>query len=46
MKVDHVALGRLLDSAIQYQIPLFQRAYSWEKKNWQTLWDDLMSIYH
>lgn len=46
MQVNHVALRRLLDSTIQYQIPLFQRSYSWEKKNWQTLWDDLISIYN
>ncbi|MBE9057128.1 DUF262 domain-containing protein [Sphaerospermopsis sp. LEGE 08334] len=46
MQVNHVALRRLLDSTIQYQIPLFQRPYSWEKKNWQTLWDDLISIYN
>jgi uncharacterized protein with ParB-like and HNH nuclease domain len=26
----------------QNLIPLFQRPYSWNETNWQTLWDDLM----
>jgi len=23
--------------------PLFQRPYSWEAKDWNTLWDDMMA---
>jgi uncharacterized protein with ParB-like and HNH nuclease domain len=29
----------------QNLIPLFQRPYTWDKSNWQTLWDDLMFQY-
>ncbi len=29
----------------QNLIPLFQRPYSWNETNWQTLWDDLMVQY-
>ena len=29
----------------QNLIPLFQRAYSWDRQNWQTLWDDLLGQY-
>ena len=25
----------------QYVVPLFQRSYSWEKKNWKQLWEDI-----
>lgn len=29
----------------QNLIPLFQRSYTWEKKDWQALWEDLMVQY-
>jgi uncharacterized protein with ParB-like and HNH nuclease domain len=29
----------------QNLIPLFQRPYTWEEKNWATLWEDLMTQY-
>jgi uncharacterized protein with ParB-like and HNH nuclease domain len=45
MKASETTLRTLLEGTKQFQIPLFQRRYSWEKKNWNTLWDDLMSIY-
>jgi len=32
----------LLDHTIQYTVPLFQRTYSWDKNNWETLWNDLL----
>ncbi len=28
----------------QYMVPLFQRAYSWEKKQWQELWNDIKDL--
>ena len=46
MKASETTLRTLLEGTKQFQIPLFQRRYSWEKKNWNTLWDDLMSIYN
>lgn len=30
---------------VQYKLPHFQRAYAWEKSNWKTLFDDVMSVY-
>jgi uncharacterized protein with ParB-like and HNH nuclease domain len=45
MKASETTLRELLEGTKQFQIPLFQRRYSWEKKNWTTLWEDLMSIY-
>ena len=29
----------------QFQVPLFQRRYSWNKTYWLTLWEDLINIY-
>ncbi len=46
MKASETTLRELLEGTKQFQIPLFQRRYSWEKKNWTTLWDDLMNIYN
>jgi uncharacterized protein with ParB-like and HNH nuclease domain len=36
----------ILEGTKQYLIPLFQRAYDWEKENWENLWIDLMELYH
>ncbi|WP_071189495.1 DUF262 domain-containing protein [Trichormus sp. NMC-1] len=46
MKASETTLRNLLEGGKQFQIPLFQRPYSWEEKNWQTLWDDLMNLYN
>lgn len=45
MKASETSLRNLLEGTKQFQIPLFQRPYAWEKKNWETLWEDLMSLY-
>ena len=31
-------------SSMQYVIPLFQRSYSWDKKEWGILWNDLCEL--
>lgn len=46
MKASETHLRNLLgNNNIQFQVPLFQRPYSWKKENWEILWDDLMRIY-
>lgn len=45
MKASETSLRNLLEGGKQFQIPLFQRPYSWGKENWETLWEDLMSLY-
>ncbi|BAY42940.1 hypothetical protein SAMD00079811_05180 [Scytonema sp. HK-05] len=45
MKASETTLRNLLEGGKQFQIPLFQRPYSWKKENWETLWEDLMSLY-
>ncbi|MEB3220077.1 MAG: DUF262 domain-containing HNH endonuclease family protein [Nostocales cyanobacterium 94392] len=46
MKASETTFRNLLEGTKQFQIPLFQRPYSWKKENWETLWEDLMSLYN
>lgn len=45
MEASPVHIIQYFDGAKQGLIPLFQRPYSWEPSNWNTLWDDLMAQY-
>lgn len=45
MKAAETNLQRLLEGGKQYSIPLFQRPYSWGQNNWETLWQDILSVY-
>lgn len=45
MKASETTLRNLLEGGKQFQIPLFQRPYSWKEDNWEILWNDLISIY-
>jgi uncharacterized protein with ParB-like and HNH nuclease domain len=46
VKASETKLRELLEGGKQFQIPLFQRPYSWSKKEWKALWEDIMEIYH
>jgi hypothetical protein len=37
-------LKGLLEGSKQYQVPLYQRVYSWEKEQWQRLWEDVVQL--
>jgi alkylated DNA nucleotide flippase Atl1 len=37
-------LRELLEGARQYQVPLYQRPYSWTEKQLERLWDDLLDV--
>lgn len=41
MHAQEARLSKLIGTTAQYVVPLFQRPYSWSKKQWVTLWDDL-----
>lgn len=46
MKASETSLRNLLGNTnIQFQVPLFQRPYSWKKENWKILWEDLTRLY-
>src|SRR5690349_7391106 len=38
-------LGPLLEGPKQYVVPYFQRAYSWRRRQWNTLFDDILELY-
>jgi uncharacterized protein with ParB-like and HNH nuclease domain len=46
MKASETTLRNLLEGTKQFQIPLFQRPYSWTEDKWDTLWEDLMKLYN
>ncbi len=45
MKATETTLRNLLEGTKQFQIPLFQRPYSWTTENWENLWEDVMKLY-
>lgn len=45
MEANPVRIVQYFDGEKQSIIPLFQRPYTWNKRNWQSLWDDIMSHY-
>ena len=32
---------QIIDTSIQFIVPVFQRDYKWEKEQWQRLWEDI-----
>jgi hypothetical protein len=44
VKATERTLQQILHSADQYVIPVFQRYYVWEERNWEQLWDDLQGL--
>jgi uncharacterized protein with ParB-like and HNH nuclease domain len=44
MQASETKLQKIIEGTNQYVIPLFQRPYSWKKKEWQTLWDDIEEL--
>jgi len=45
MKANGITLKDILDGQYVYQVPLFQRPYSWKRSNWESLWEDLIDLY-
>ena len=45
MKASETKLQRVIEGTNQYVVPLFQRKYSWDTKEWNTLWEDLFELY-
>ena len=44
MKASEANLLRFLDGKKQFQVPIFQRQYSWKKENCEQLWDDVLRV--
>ena len=46
MKASETKLQPIIEGTKQYVVPLFQRPYSWDKREWKILWDDLEWFRH
>jgi uncharacterized protein with ParB-like and HNH nuclease domain len=44
MQAKETKLKDIIEGTKQYVIPLFQRTYSWTKKEWEILWKDLIEL--
>jgi uncharacterized protein with ParB-like and HNH nuclease domain len=44
MKASETKLQPIIEGTKQYVVPLFQRPYSWTKKEWGILWDDIVEL--
>lgn len=44
MQAKETKLQEIIEGTKQYVIPLFQRSYSWGKKEWEILWNDLVEL--
>lgn len=46
MDANKASFNELITQAgIQFVVPIWQRLYSWDRKEWEDLWNDLMSLY-
>ena len=41
MKAGEATLQKILNTSRQFIIPIFQRSFSWEKKQFKQLWTDI-----
>jgi uncharacterized protein with ParB-like and HNH nuclease domain len=44
MQAKETKLQDIIEGTKQYVIPLFQRTYSWEAKEWGVLWNDIVEL--
>lgn len=44
MQAKETKFQDIIEGTKQYIIPLFQRTYSWDKKEWEILWKDLKEL--
>ena len=44
MKASEANLLTFLDGTKQFQVPIFQRRYSWKKEDCEQLWDDVLLV--
>ncbi len=45
MKATETRLRVLLEGQKHFVVPLFQRPYSWQRNDWETLWNDIIETY-
>jgi len=45
VNANELKLQQIIEGEKQFVVPLFQRAYSWSDKEWETLWNDIVDLY-
>ena len=45
MNAKETVFKSIIEGTNQYVTPLFQRTYSWDKREWKQLWDDIIDLY-
>jgi uncharacterized protein with ParB-like and HNH nuclease domain len=41
---DFITLNTIIGNGKSYQVPIFQRDYSWDRDDWEDLWNDIQEI--
>jgi uncharacterized protein with ParB-like and HNH nuclease domain len=44
LDTDTVALNDIFTNGKRYQVPLYQRDYSWNEEQWDDLWTDILAV--
>jgi uncharacterized protein with ParB-like and HNH nuclease domain len=44
MKASETEFKKIIEGTTQFFVPHYQRAYSWQQKQWSQLWDDLVGL--
>lgn len=44
MRADEIKIQALVEGVKQFVLPLFQRKYVWDKREWEMLWVDILSL--
>lgn len=44
MKAGESNLQKVLNGAVQFQIPIYRRKYSWKEEQCNQLWEDILKV--
>lgn len=44
MRADEIKIQSLVEGVKQFVLPLFQRKYVWDRREWEMLWVDILSL--
>jgi uncharacterized protein with ParB-like and HNH nuclease domain len=44
MKASETKFSKIIEGTNQYMVPHFQRPYTWQRKNWDSLWRDIEAL--
>ena len=42
LKTNHISLSKILEPNVQFEVPIYQRTYDWNKKHCKQLYDDII----